>query len=158
MSIAHPIGVAAAGELLLLGQIRPSIRVTDVLRLNEIPVVVAMIGRPAHGRRRQGPCERGVRQRVVMVMSDRITEAHVVMSEACHSRRVQMPLFSARRQVDNPIIDAVPAVDLLPDHEKAAAPVDLTFVEHARLRVERELPGRFHIDDTPEQCISAFHA
>ena len=90
-------------------------------------------------------------------MSDRVPEAKIVVPQAPCSRRVQATFFHAGRQIDDPVVDAVVPVDLLPDHEKPPALVDLTFIKGAGFRVIEELPGRFLIDDTTERIVGAFH-
>src|SRR5262245_15942804 len=79
----------------------------------------------------------GAGRRIPVVLGDHVTVAVVGVSR--RAGRVEEGGLLSGGQVDDHVVDVVDAVDLLLDQEPLTALVDLTFVEVAGFREEREL-------------------
>src|SRR6476659_1633121 len=88
LRVGAPVGVAATGILLFHRNPRLSIRMADMLGLNQIPAVVLVIHGPA-SEWGEVPGYRCVRHFVVPVMSDHIAETRIVVAEAAYTGQIQ---------------------------------------------------------------------
>src|SRR5262249_27522926 len=100
----------------------------DVLRLNEVPIVIFVFPGAFDGVRGQGPRKGGVGQSTVPIVTDCITEPHIMVSHCTYPRMAEESLFLAGLQINITVIDPVLTVDIFKDQQETPALVDLALV------------------------------
>ena len=146
--------LASAGELLIERHTGPRVGmgdVPDIERPVRRPVYERPLGRHAGQRLAERPHADGAGQLVPVVRGHHVAVA--VVGVAGGSLLVEEQRLGARREVDDPIVLAVDAVDVLLDQEPPAALVDLALVEVADLGKGSEGVGVLAVDDAAQHLV-----